>query len=149
MFCSPHLLSFVYSLIAKTILMFSTDHNLSSLKDLVVEIKEYLGMRYELVKLDLVSKFTILIATLFLCILLLFLLGVTLLFLSYSAAKGIAAAIDNESLAFLIVASFYLVLALVLYLFRKRLIFQPVTRFLCELFLDPKHPKEEENHEQA
>ena len=129
--------------------MFSTDHNLSSLKDLIVEIKEYIGMRYELVKLDLVSKFTILIATLFLCILLLFLLGVTLLFLSYSAAKGIATAIDNESLAFLIVASFYLVLALALYVFRKRLIFKPVTKFLCQLFLEPNHPKEEDNHDQA
>ena len=135
-------------LIAEFTIMFSTDNNLSSLKDLVLEIKEYLGMRYELVKLDLVSKFTILIATLFLCIVLMFLLGVALLFLSYSAAKGIAVAIESESLAFLIVTSFYVVMAIVVYLFRKQLLFKPITKFLYQLLLT-QNQKKEENHEQA
>ena len=125
--------------------MFSSDQNISSLKDLIVEVKEYIGMRYELAKLDLISKFTILIASLFLCVVLMFLLGVALLFLSYSAAKGIAGYFGSESIAFLVISCVYLVIAFLVYHFRKRLIVRPIAKFLSKLFLEPVNKKEEKN----
>ena len=108
--------------------MFSSDQNIRSLRALIAEIKSYIGLRYELARLDLVSKFTVLLAA---------------FFLSYSTAKGLADTLGNESLALLLVAGFYLLLAALLYLLRKPLIIQPIANFLGHLFLDSN--KEEEN----
>lgn len=127
--------------------MFSTDQNLSALRDLIEEIKEYLSMRYELAKLDLVSKFTVLIATFFLCIVLMFLAGVALLFVSYGLAQSMAEWLGSESMALLAVAGIYLLIACCVYVFRKQIIIRPLAKFLSELFLDPVNRKEEQNEE--
>lgn len=124
-------------------IMFSSDQNIRSLRALIAEIKSYIGLRYELARLDLVSKFTVLLAAFFLSLVLLLLLLFALFFLSYSTAKGLADTLGNESLALLLVAGFYLLLAALLYLLRKPLIIQPIANFLGHLFLDSN--KEEEN----
>ena len=123
--------------------MFASDQNISSLRELIDEIKSYIGMRYELVRLDFVSKLTILIAAFFISILMVTLLGVVLLFLSYSIAKYLASAFANEALAFLIVSGFYLLLAIAIYLFRKPLIVKPIANFLGRLFLEPNKKEKE------
>ena len=94
--------------------MFSSDQNIRSLRALIAEIKSYIGLRYELARLDLVSKFTVLLAAFFLILVLLLLLLFALFFLSYSTAKGLADTLGNESLALLLVAGFYLLLAALL-----------------------------------
>ena len=124
--------------------MFSNDQNISSLKDLILEIKAYISMRYELAKLDFVSKFTVLFAMLLLYLVLLVLLGMALLFLSYGAAKGIAGCIGSESVAFLIIAALYLLVALLAYLLRVRIFIRPMAKFLSRIFLDPKEKKEDQ-----
>ena len=123
--------------------MFASDQNISSLRELMEEIKTYIGMRYELVRLDFVSKLTILIAAFFISIILLVLMGVVLLFLSYSVAKYLASTFENEALAFLMVSGFYLLLAIGIYVFRKPLIVKPIANFLGRLFLDPNNKEEE------
>lgn len=127
--------------------MFASDQNISSLRELIEEVKSYIGMRYELVRLDFVSKLTILIAAFCITILLVVLLGVVLLFLSYSVAKGLASTFENEALAFFIVSVFYLLLAIGIYVFRRPLIVKPIANFLGRLFLEPNNndKKEEVN----
>ena len=123
--------------------MFASDQNISSLRDLFEEIKSYIGMRYELVRLDFVSKLTILLSAFFISILLIFLLAVVLLFLSYSIAKSLASTFGNEAFAFLLISGFYLLLAILLYVFRKQLVIKPIANFLGRLFLDPTNNDKE------
>ena len=125
--------------------MFASDENISSLRDLIDEVKSYISMRYELVRLDFVSKLTILIAAFFISIILLTLMGVVLLFLSYSIAKSLASTFQNEALAFFIVSAFYLLLAIAIYVFRRPLIVRPIANFLGRLFLEPTNKEEEVN----
>ena len=60
--------------------MFSSDQNIRSLRALIAEIKSYIGLRYELARLDLVSKFTVLLAAFFLILVLVLLLLIKYLF---------------------------------------------------------------------
>lgn len=116
--------------------MFANDKSLDTLEALYKEIKKHIELQGEFIKLDLVHKLTILISTLIL-ILVLIVLGMTALFyFSFMLVYAINTVFDNLIVSYAIIGVCMLIIGLVIYAFRKKLIFQPMINFLGRLFLD-------------
>lgn len=107
------------------------------IKDLFLQAKTWVECEAEYIKLTAAEKFTILLSSLIIggvCLALaLFALGLMSL-----ALVGVFRRIMDPSLAFLSVAGIVLIIALVLFLLRKPLLFNPIARFITRLFLDKK-----------
>lgn len=125
--------------------MLSSDKNVESIRQLCAELRQHVQLRLRLARLDLVDKMTAILTALILGIVLFLLSMIVILFLSYAAAMGLATLTGNIALAFVLIALFYAVVALMAYAFRERLIIAPVVRFLGSLLLDDQPEKDEDN----
>ena len=116
--------------------MFSNDKSINTLEDLFREVKKYIGLQGQYIKIDLVEKLTILISTLILiCILIV--LGMTALFyLSFMLVYSIDSWVNNLIASYAIIGVCIILIGIGIYIFRKRLIFQPMVNFLAKLFLE-------------
>jgi len=98
-------------------------------------ISRYIKLLLEDTRLNVAEKLTRLLSALTICALILVLALATLLFLSIAA--GIALAdIMNPILAYVIVGSFYAVLAIVVYFCKTSLIVNPIARFISRLLIE-------------
>lgn len=122
--------------------VFPNNKNIESLYELFAEAREYVTLRFEACRIDLVSKLAALLSALALGGILLTFLAIILLFLSYTAALALASWLDNGPAAFALVALGYLLLGGMIYAFRRVLIMRPLMRLLAGLFLDK--PEEDE-----
>lgn len=120
--------------------MFSSDEKIAELTHLVREVREYVDLRLELARYDLTAKAIRLISALCLGVIMLLVVAVAFLFLSFSLVQALHEWLHNESAAYLLVGGAYLVLAAMVYWLRKRLIYQPMARFIGHLFLKKDHP---------
>ena len=120
--------------------MFSSDEKIAQLTQLVREAREYVDLRLELARYDLTAKAIRLLSALCLGVVILMIVAVAFLFLSFSVVQALHEWLQNESAAYLIVGGVYWVLAAIVYAQRRRLIFQPMARFLGHMFLKKNHP---------
>ena len=123
--------------------MFSNDKSINTLEDLFREVKKYIGLQGQYIKIDLVEKLTILISTLILiCILIV--LGMTALFyLSFMLVYSIDSWVNNLIASYAIIGVCIILIGIGIYIFRKRLIFQPMVNFLAKLFLEDNKDMED------
>lgn len=115
--------------------MFSSDEKIAELTHLVREVREYVDLRLELARYDLTAKAIQLLSALCLGVIVLMVVAVAFLFLSFSLVQALHEWLHNESAAYLIVGGAYLVIAAMVYLLRRSLIYQPMARFIGHLFL--------------
>ena len=127
--------------------MFANDKSIDNLQDLLAECKKYMELQKDYLKLDLVEKLTILISTLILiCVLIV--LGMTALFyFSFMLVYTIDSFVNNIIASYAIISGCILLLGIAIYIFRQKIIFQPMVNFLARLFLEDKD-KEENNPKQ-
>ncbi len=112
--------------------MFANDKSIDNLTELFKEVKKYLKLQGEYVKLDLVEKLTILLSTLTLII-----LGTMAAFyLSFMLVYVLASATGSLVAGYAIIGGILILLAFIIYRLRQKLIFQPMVNFLARLFLD-------------
>lgn len=118
--------------------MFANDKSIDNLEALFKEIKKYIELQGQYIKLDLVEKLTILISTLILiCILIV--LGMTALFyFSFMLVYTIDSFVNNIIASYAIIGCCILIIGIVIYAMRKKIIFQPMVNFLAKLFLEDK-----------
>lgn len=116
--------------------MFSDNKNIDHLEELFVELKAYTKLRQEHLKLELVEKSTILVSSALLALVLLLLGGMVLFYLSFTVAHLLAPAVGGLATSFGIIAGVLTCLALIVYVLRKRLIIEPLAKFLSNLFLN-------------
>lgn len=118
--------------------MFANDKSIDNLEALFKEIKKYIELQGQYIKLDLVEKLTILISTLILiCILIV--LGMTALFyFSFMLVYTIDSFVNNIIASYAIIGCCILIIGIVIYTLRKKIIFQPMVNFLAKLFLEDK-----------
>ncbi|MBM6882529.1 phage holin family protein [Bacteroides caecigallinarum] len=118
--------------------MFANDKSIDNLEALFKEIKKYIELQGQYIKLDLVEKLTILISTLILiCILIV--LGMTALFyFSFMLVYTIDSFVNNIIASYAIIGCCILIIGIVIYALRKKIIFQPMVNFLAKLFLEDK-----------
>ncbi len=107
-------------------------------KQLFDSIKEHAKLEIEYSKLTLAEKMSILLSrAMIVAILLIFGAGVLLLLL-WAFAKWMIALTGSLWLGVLIAAVLVVLLALLVYGYRKQLIINPVTRFVTRLLLTPE-----------
>lgn len=116
--------------------MFANDKSIDNLTELFKEVKNYLKLQGEYTKLDLVEKLTILLSTLTLVFILIVLGTMAAFYLSFMLVYVLASATGSLVAGYAIIGGLLILIALVVYRLRKRLIFQPMVNFLARLFLD-------------
>ncbi|MBQ8277057.1 MAG: phage holin family protein [Bacteroidaceae bacterium] len=117
--------------------MFFNNKSMESLRGLIAEVREYVMLRFEAFRIDLVAGLAALVSGLAVGCVLMGLLAFALLFLSYAAALALDAWIDNRAVAFALVALGYLLLGGLVYVFRRALILRPLTKWLSGILLSP------------
>ncbi|MGL4520419.1 MAG: phage holin family protein [Phocaeicola sp.] len=118
--------------------MFSDNQNLDNLEELFAELKSYTKLRQEHLKLELVEKSTILLSSAVVALTLLLLGGMVLFYLSFTLAHLLAPSVGGLATSFGIIAAGLICLAVIIYSLRKRLIIEPLAKFLANLFLNNK-----------
>lgn len=116
--------------------MFANDKSIDNLTELFKEVKKYLKLQGEYVKLDLVEKLTILLSTLTLIFVLIILGTMTAFYLSFMLVYVLASATGSLVAGYAIIGGILILLAFIIYRLRQKLIFQPMVNFLARLFLD-------------
>ena len=116
--------------------MFANDKSIDNLTELFKEVKKYLKLQGEYVKLDLVEKLTILLSTLTLIFVLIILGTMAAFYLSFMLVYVLATATGSLVAGYAIIGGILILLAFIIYRLRQKLIFQPMVNFLARLFLD-------------
>jgi len=115
--------------------MLSSDKNVETLAQLIVELRKYIGLQKEYLKFDVIDRVVRLVSALILAIVFLVLaLGIGL-FSALSLAFWLADAVGLV-VAFAIVAGLFLVLFLVVFAFRRPWIEKPLVKFMVNILLN-------------
>lgn len=115
--------------------MFSSNKNIESISQLIEEIKHYIGLQREYVKLDVVEKLVLLISVLILIGILLLLGAMVLFYLSFTAAYFLSTFIGLAG-GFGIITVICLIIFLLVFTFRKKWIEKPLTKFMANILLN-------------
>ena len=114
--------------------MLSSDRNIETLSQLIEEIVHYAQLNGRSWKLSLVSKLSRLASALILSILLFMLASAVFVFLSFTFASTLALWVGT-ALGYAIIALFYLLLGVLIYLNRKTWVEAPVVNFIANVML--------------
>ena len=107
-------------------------------EELWAELKKYLTLQIDYAKLTTVEKLVVLLSAIAMVAVMLILGACVLFYLSFAVVFMLSDAIGSTGGAYLIVSGIFLVLMLVVYALRQKLILDPVSRFLTRLFLHHK-----------
>ena len=116
---------------------------MNSIQSLWTEVKTYLELQKEYLKLDSAEKLSVLlsaVATAAVCLI----LALAALFFFVIAFALWLAKMVGAAWSFTIVGGAMLLIIIILLLFRKRWIVQPVTRFVAGLFVGEDEEEDEE-----
>jgi len=115
----------------------------NSFNQLFADIKDYVELQGDYVKVSFVEKSTKLLATVLFIIVVLVLVMSVFFYLSFSLAYALAPSLGYIA-SFGIISGIYLILLVVVAIFRKSLILNPLLRIMIDLFYDePKAEKDE------
>lgn len=115
--------------------MFSNSKNIESIGKLLLEFKKYLELQKEFVKLDATEKMTVILSAILIVTVLLLLGSIVLLFLTFALAYYLGYVLGSLSLGFGLISAFILLLTVIFYLNRNRMVIQPMARFMTKLIL--------------
>ena len=118
--------------------MFATDRTIDSLQTLFTEVKHYVDLQKDYVKLDITHKLTILLSTLILIFILVVLGMIALFYLSFTLAYVLEPYVGGLTNSYAIITGSILLIGILIYAFRQKLIIQPLTNFLANLLLNDK-----------
>ena len=118
--------------------MFSTDKTIDSQQALFTEVKHYVDLQKDYIKLDITHKLTVLLSTLILILVLVILGMIALLYLSFTLAYVLRPYVGGLTNSYAIITGGILLLGILVYVFRQRLIIQPLINFLANLLLNDK-----------
>lgn len=116
--------------------MFANDKSIDNLEALMREVKKYMELQKEYLTFDLVEKLTILLGTLILIFLLIVLSMMAVFYFSFMLVYTLEPLTGSLIGSYAIIGGIILLLACLIYLYRKKIIFQPMVYFLSQLFLD-------------
>ena len=115
--------------------MFSNSKNIESIGKLLLEFKKYLELQKEFVKSDATEKMTVILSAILIVTVLLLLGSIVLLFLTFALAYYLGDVLGSLSLGFGLISAFILLLTVIFYLNRNRMVIQPMARFMTKLIL--------------
>jgi len=109
-----------------------------NLQQLYDDVKKYVQLQTEYVKVEFVEKLTILLSTLLIIGLVLVLVIAALFYLFFSLAYTLQPVLGSLAVSFAIISGIYVFFIGLLMIFRKRIVINPLVRFLSNLFLKNK-----------
>lgn len=115
--------------------MFSNDHNVDIIARLISNLKKYGELRLKSFQLDLLSKLTLILTFLVVAVLLVGMASIVVLLLSFALVYALAPIVGGIVVSCGIVAGGFVLLGILLVAFRKRLLINPIARFLSSIFL--------------
>lgn len=115
--------------------MFSSNKNIENLQELFMLFKRYVELQKRFVQLEFVSKMTILFSAFILGIILFMLGTIAILFILLALASILSEAFRSPIAGYGIITALLLLSIGFVYSMRKKLIIDPLTRFLANLFL--------------
>lgn len=115
--------------------MLSSDQNIQTIRELVLNLKEYAELKAESVQIGIIRKLSILITALIVGGLAFVLVAIIIFFLSGTLALALAPHVGGTAISCLIVVTFYLLLGCLIYAKRTAWILNPIANFIGELFL--------------
>ena len=115
--------------------MLSSDQNIQTIRELVLNLKEYAELKAESVQIGIIRKLSILITALIVGGLAFVLVAIIIFFLFITLALALAPHVGGTAISCLIVATFYLLLGCLIYAKRTAWILNPIANFIGELFL--------------
>ena len=115
--------------------MLSSDQNIQTIRELVLNLKEYAELKAESVQIKIIRKLSILITALIVGGLAFVFVAIIIFFLSGTLALALAPHVGGTAISCLIVATFYLLLGCLIYAKRTAWILNPIANFIGELFL--------------
>lgn len=126
----------------------SDNENKTGLSTISASIKQYLQLLVEDARLNVAEKLTRLLAGIALASLLSIIIILALLFASISAGLALSLVI-SPVWAFIIVAGFFLLLTVLLIVFRTQLLVNPIARYISRLLLPAPKPSKPDNDDKS
>jgi len=99
------------------------------------DVIKYVLLQSEYIKIEFVEKLTILVSTLLIITLIIVLAVIALFYLFFSLAYALIPVLGSISVSFAIISCLYVILIGFLILLRKRIVINPLVKFLSNLFL--------------
>ena len=124
--------------------MFANDKSIENLEQLFFQLKKYVLLQKEYVKLEFVEKLTILASAIIITTIAIILGMMALFYLSFSLAYIMAPYVGGLNISFAIITVVLLLLLAFIYLFRKLLIVRPLTKFVANLFINSSDADKEQ-----
>lgn len=116
--------------------MFSSDKNIDTISQLIVEIKRYVELRTEGLQIDFVTKMSRLFTAIILFAILFMLAALAVMFVSMTAAAALSSIIGSQAGAYALIVLAYVIIGVIVFINRRRWIEAPITHFIAALFLD-------------
>ena len=116
-------------------MIFGSDDSVENIQQLVQEVRKLVKLQVSYAKLELTEKLTVLLSTLVLVLVVIILSMVALFYLSFTLVYVLAPHVGGLMVGFGIVTLFILALIAVVLALRRKLIFNPMVKFLSSLFL--------------
>ena len=110
----------------------------SVFENIISEIEEYIKLNKEYIKLTAVEKVSLLVSFFIFALAIITLGSSILFFLAFSLAHYLAPFVGGLSISLLISAGIPIFFILLLFIFKKQLIINPVVRITVSLFFDSK-----------
>jgi len=111
-----------------------TEKSTKGFQQIIEECKKYIELQKEYVKLELIEKITIIFSTLMLIMLIFILSMMVLFYLLFSLAYLLEPHVGGLTNSFLIISGIVLLFTILLYVFRKKVIINPILNFIAKLF---------------
>jgi hypothetical protein len=115
--------------------MINTQEPVENFQQLYSDVKKYVELQTEYIKVEFVEKLTILLSTLLIVTLIAILAIAGLFYIFFSLAYKLEPIVGGLSFSFAIISGIYVILIGLLVLFRKSLVINPLVKFLSKLFL--------------
>ena len=115
--------------------MFTDDDSIKSASELYAELKRYVGLQREYIRLELTEKLGLLLSALITVLTAVVLGLVALCYLSGMLICLLEPVVGSYTASFAWVAGVYALLLVGVVVFRRQLIIRPMVKFLCRLLL--------------
>jgi hypothetical protein len=102
------------------------------------DLKGYLEIQLDIFKLEFIEKFVEFFSTFYSFFILLVIFALIFLFISLGAAFYIGDVFKSLPLGFISIGVFYIIMAFLFLILRKRLITRPLIRFFSKIFFQNK-----------
>lgn len=114
----------------------------NSLDEIVSDVIDYVKLKYDFARLDIVEKVSILVSTIFLFMVLMLLALAGLIYLSAAGVVLLGDVLGSYIWSLTIMGGLFLLVCVLIYWFRVSLIVNPVVRFMVKLFFRNTRRKE-------